>query len=145
RTEQYFLDEDRLPIVQRMILAATERERQDPLDELLPIQRKHFAGIFEAMGNLPVVVRLLDPPLHEFLPKYEDLLVESTELRITGKDPARLAVVERLLKAVAAMKEVNPMLGLRGCRLGIMVPGVTEMQVRAIFEPAAGLKKAGQD
>jgi pyruvate,orthophosphate dikinase len=140
-----FFEEDRLPIVQRMILAGSDRERQDALDELLPIQRADFEGIFEAMGELPVVIRLIDPPLHEFLPKYEDLLVESTELRITGKDPARRAEVDRLLKAVVAMKEQNPMLGLRGCRLGIMVPGVTEMQVRAIFEAASRLKKAGGD
>ncbi|TLZ56961.1 MAG: pyruvate, phosphate dikinase, partial [Methanobacteriota archaeon] len=145
RTEHMFFEEDRLPIVQRMILAATDRERQDALDKLLPIQRGDFEGIFEAMGDLPVVIRLIDPPLHEFLPKYEDLLVEVTELRLTGKDPERLAEAGRLLKAVAAMREVNPMLGLRGCRLGIMVPGVTEMQVRAIFEAACGLKKAGQD
>jgi len=145
RTEHMFFEEDRLPIVQRMILAATDRERQDALDKLLPIQRGDFEGIFEAMGDLPVVIRLIDPPLHEFLPKYEDLLVEVTELRLTGKDPGRLAEAGRLLKAVAAMREVNPMLGLRGCRLGIMVPGVTEMQVRAIFEAACGLKKAGQD
>jgi pyruvate,orthophosphate dikinase len=128
-----------------MILAATDGERQDALDKLLPIQRGDFEGIFEAMGDLPVVIRLIDPPLHEFLPKYEDLLVEATELRLTGKDPKRLAEAERLLKAVAAMREQNPMLGLRGCRLGIMVPGLTEMQVRAIFEAACGLKKAGQD
>ncbi len=145
RTEHMFFEEDRLPIVQRMILAGSDRERQDALDQLLPIQRADFEGIFEAMGELPVVIRLIDPPLHEFLPKYEDLLVESTELRITGKDPARRAEVDRLLKAVVAMKEQNPMLGLRGCRLGIMVPGVTEMQVRAIFEAASRLKKAGGD
>ena len=144
RTEHMFFEEDRLPIVQRMILAGTERERQEALDKLLPIQRGDFAGIFEAMGGLPVVIRLIDPPLHEFLPKYEDLLVEATELRIAGKDPERLAEVERLLKAVAAMREQNPMLGLQGCRLGIMFPGVTEMQVRAIFEAAADLKRAGE-
>jgi len=145
RTEHMFFEEDRLPIVQRMILAGSERERQEALDKLLPIQRGDFDGIFRAMGDLPVVIRLIDPPLHEFLPKYEDLLVEATELRITGKDPKRLAEVERLLKAVAAMREQNPMLGLRGCRLGIMIPGVTEMQVRAIFEAACALKKAGED
>ncbi len=145
RTEHMFFEQDRLPIVQRMLLAATEAERKEALDKLLPIQRGDFKGIFEAMGDLPVVIRLIDPPLHEFLPKYEDLLVEATELRLTGKDPARLQEVERLLKAVQAMKEQNPMLGLRGCRLGIMMPGLTEMQVRAIFEAACELKKAGQD
>ncbi|HLE45461.1 MAG TPA: putative PEP-binding protein, partial [Thermoplasmata archaeon] len=145
RTEHMFFEQVRLPIVQRMILAETEAERREALEQLLPIQRGDFTGIFEAMGDLPVVIRLIDPPLHEFLPKYEDLLVEATELRITGKDATRLAEVERLLKAVAAMKEQNPMLGLRGCRLGIMFPGVTEMQVRAVFEAACGLKKAGKD
>jgi pyruvate,orthophosphate dikinase len=145
RTEHMFFEPERLPVVQRMILARTEAERKEALDKLLPIQRSDFKGIFEAMGDLPVVIRLIDPPLHEFLPKYEDLLVEATELRITGKDPARLAEVERLLKAVGAMREQNPMLGLRGCRLGIMVPGVTEMQVRAVFEAACELRKAGQD
>jgi len=145
RTEHMFFEQERLPIVQRMILAATEAERKAALDELLPIQRGDFKGVFEAMGSLPVVIRLIDPPLHEFLPKYEDLLVEATELRLTGKDPARLAEVERLLKAVASMREANPMLGLRGCRLGIMIPGVTEMQVRAVFEAACELRKAGQD
>ncbi len=145
RTEHMFFEQERLPVVQRMILARTEAERKEALDKLLPIQRSDFKGIFEAMGDLPVVIRLIDPPLHEFLPKYEDLLVESTELRLTGKDPARLAEVERLLKAVGAMREQNPMLGLRGCRLGIIVPGVTEMQVRAVFEAACELRKAGQD
>src|SRR5881628_914254 len=122
RTEHMFFEEDRLPIVQAMIMANTERERQEALDKLLPIQRGDFEGILAAMGDLPVVIRLIDPPLHEFLPKYEDRLLEA----------------ERLLRSVAAMREVNPMLGLRGCRLGIMVPGVTEMQVRAIFEAACG-------
>lgn len=144
RTEHMFFEEDRLPIVQRVILAAGE-ERQAALEKLLPIQRSDFVGIFEAMGELPVVIRLIDPPLHEFLPKYEDLLVEVTELRVRGNDPAKLAEREKMLAAVAAMREVNPMLGLRGCRLGIMVPGVTEMQVRAIFEAACAMKKRGVD
>jgi len=143
RTEHMFFEEDRLPIVQRMILAASEGERRAALDELLPIQRSDFLGIFEVMHDLPVVIRLLDPPLHEFLPKYEDLLVEVTELRVRGDDPKRLAEREALLAAVAGMREQNPMLGLRGCRLGIMVPGVTEMQVRAIFEAVCALKKRG--
>ncbi len=145
RTEHMFFEEERLPIVQRMILAASEDERRAALDELLPIQRSDFLGVFEVMQELPVVIRLLDPPLHEFLPKYEDLLVEVTELRVRGDDPKRLADRERFLAAVAGMREQNPMLGLRGCRLGIMVPGVTEMQTRAIFEAACALKKRGVD
>ncbi len=145
RTEHMFFEEDRLPIFQGMILARGEEERRAALGKLLPIQRSDFIGIFEAMGELPVVIRLIDPPLHEFLPKYEDLLVEVTEIRVRGNDPARLAERERMLAAVAAMREQNPMLGLRGCRLGIMVPGVTEMQVRAIFEAACAMRRRGVD
>ena len=143
RTEHMFFEEARLPIVQRMILAATEAERREALDKLLPIQRSDFVGIFEAMHGLPVVIRLLDPPLHEFLPKYEDLLVEVTELRLRGGDSTRRAERERLLAAVASMREQNPMLGLRGCRLGILVPGITEMQVRAVFEAACAVAERG--
>ena len=145
RTEHMFFEQERLPVVHKMILASTPEERQEALDRLLPFQREDFKGIFEAMGSSPVVIRLIDPPLHEFLPKYEDLLVDATELRLTGKDPERLKEVERLLKAVGAMREVNPMLGLRGCRLGILVPGLTEMQVRAIFEATCELKKRGHE
>jgi pyruvate,orthophosphate dikinase len=140
RTEHMFFEEARLPIVRRMILAEDEGERQKALDELLPIQREDFKGIFRAMDGCPVVIRLIDPPLHEFLPHYEDLLVEVTEERARGHaDPAK----EQLLAKVAQMREANPMLGLRGCRLGILFPGIVRMQVRAILEAALDVKAEG--
>ncbi len=120
RTEHMFFEEDRLPIVRRMILAETAEERQRALDQLLPIQRQDFVGILREMARLPVVIRLIDPPLHEFLPRYDDLLAEVTELRVRGTDPRELEEKERLLRAVAGMREQNPMLGLRGIRLGIL-------------------------
>jgi pyruvate,orthophosphate dikinase len=142
RTEHMFFEEERLPIVRRMILSEDEAERQRALDELLPIQRNDFRGIFKAMDGCPVVIRLIDPPLHEFLPHYEDLLVEVTEERERGKvDPAK----EELLKKVATMREANPMLGLRGIRLGILFPGIVRMQVRAILEAAAEVAAEGVD
>ncbi len=143
RTEHMFFEEDRLPIVQKMILAPNEEERQKYLDQLLPFQRGDFEGIFRVMDGLPVIIRLIDPPLHEFLPRYEDLLVEVTELRLKGDEPEKLAEKEALLKAVAAMREANPMLGLRGIRLGITMPGIIKMQVRAIFEAACNVAKEG--
>jgi len=143
RTEHMFFEEDRLPIVHRMILAETDAERQQALDELLPIQRKDFVGILRAMRGKTVVIRLIDPPLHEFLPQYDDLLVEVTELRVRGNDPAKLAEKERLLREVGKMREQNPMLGLRGIRLGILFPGIIDMQVRAILEAACALAKEG--
>jgi pyruvate,orthophosphate dikinase len=201
RTEHMFMEEDRLPLVQQMILAAPaaarakaalgidERRRElqarrmrhteesgtpgtlaadlaeeeaalarlaaklaaDPdwqqykaaLDQLLPIQRGDFKGLLKEMAGRPVIIRLLDPPLHEFLPKYDDLLVEVTELRVRGNDPARLAEAEKMLAAVNALREANPMLGLRGCRLGLLYPEINEMQVRAILEAAVELKREG--
>ncbi|MDE3074705.1 MAG: pyruvate, phosphate dikinase [Chloroflexota bacterium] len=143
RTEHMFMEVERLPIVQEMILAKDDAKRQSCLDKLLEFQRQDFIGILRVMHGLPVTIRLIDPPLHEFLPSYEELLVETTELRITGKDPKRLAEREELLQEVGSMREANPMLGLRGCRLGIMFPGITEMQVRAIFEAACILAKEG--
>ena len=113
------------------------------LASLLPIQRGDFLGILRTMHGLPVIIRLIDPPLHEFLPSYEELLVEVTELKCKGSDPAELAEKEALLKEVAAMREANPMLGLRGCRLGITMPQITQMQVRAILEAACQLTKEG--
>ncbi|MFW0859008.1 MAG: pyruvate, phosphate dikinase [Dehalococcoidia bacterium] len=143
RTEHMFFEEERLPIVQRMILSS--EERQAALDKLLPFQRSDFAGLFRAMDGLPVIIRLLDPPLHEFLPGYEELLVEVTELRLKGDDPDLLAEKEHMLRAVGVMREANPMLGLRGVRLGIHMPEVTKMQVRAIFEAACDCVKEGVD
>jgi len=188
RTEHMFMETERLPIVQAMILAAAEATRLDDavstaeqslsgsegnerarrqqdlagvrsradrseahqtyhqsLGKLLVFQRGDFIGIFEAMDGLPVVVRLIDPPLHEFLPSYEELLVDVTTLRLTGTDAAQLAEKERLLQAVAGMREANPMLGLRGDRLGIMFPAITRMQVRAIIEAAVDCKRRGID
>ena len=143
RTEHMFFEEERLPIVQKMILADSEQERAEALDKLLPFQREDFAGLFRAMDGLPVIIRLIDPPLHEFLPSHDELLVEVTELRTTGKNPERLAEQEAMLAEVERMRESNPMLGLRGVRLGIHMPAVTEMQVRAIMEAAAEVTKEG--
>ena len=143
RTEHMFFEEDRLPIVQKMILADSEEKRKEYLDQLLPVQRGDFEGIFEVMDGCPVIIRLIDPPLHEFLPSHEELLVEVTELKITGKDPKRLAEAETMLHAVESMKEANPMLGLRGIRLGITMPGIIQMQVRAILEAACNMAKKG--
>ena len=113
------------------------------LDQLLPLQRGDFEGIFQVMDGLPVIIRLIDPPMHEFLPKREKLIQEVTELRCRGDNPTLLQEKERLLKIVEDMHEANPMLGLRGCRLGIIFPGVTEMQVRAIFQAACRMSKKG--
>ena len=143
RTEHMFFEEERLPIVQKMILADSEQEQAEALDKLLPFQREDFAGLFRAMDGLPVIIRLIDPPLHEFLPSHDELLVEVTELRTTGKNPERLAEQEAMLAEVERMRESNPMLGLRGVRLGIHMPAVTEMQVRAIMEAAATVTKEG--
>lgn len=140
RTEHMFLG-DRTEKFQRAILAETEEEFQRVLDEeLLPLQRQDFYGIFKVMDGLPVIIRLLDPPLHEFLPSLEELIENVTNLRAQGKsDPEK----ERLLAMVRDMHEFNPMLGLRGCRLGIMMPALNRMQVRAIFEAACDAAKEG--
>ncbi len=145
RTEHMFMEEERLPIVQAMILADTTEQREKELAKLLPIQRGDFEGILKAMHGLPVVIRLIDPPLHEFLPSYDDLLVQTTELRISKKHPKKLAQLERLRHRVEQLKEANPMLGLRGVRLSILFPEITRMQVRAIIEAACNLKKKGVD
>jgi pyruvate,orthophosphate dikinase len=140
RTEHMFMEEERLPIMQQMIMASTERDRRKALDRLLQFQKEDFKGLFRVMGSLPVIIRLLDPPLHEFLPSLEELLVEVTEMRIRG-DGKALEEKEALLRRVQALREFNPMLGLRGCRLGILYPEINEMQVRAILLAAAELKK----
>ena len=149
RTEHMFMEQERLPIVQRMILSKTKEERQAALDQLLPYQRSDFKGIFEAMVNpktgegYPVVIRLIDPPLHEFLPSYEDLLVEVTRLEMSGSNPQELKEKREMLEAVGSMREMNPMLGLRGCRLGLLYPEINVMQTRAILEAAQELAKQG--
>ncbi len=146
RTEHMFMQQERLPIVHRMILAETAHERAAALAQLLPFQRDDFSGILLAMDGLPVTIRLLDPPLHEFLPSLEQLLVETTELRLTkGPGSAEYQAKETLLARVRQLHEQNPMLGLRVCRLGIVFPEIYEMQVRAIFEAACALKRAGRD
>ncbi len=145
RTEHMFMEEDRLPIVQAMILARSAAERERELARLLPIQREDFRGILREMQGRPVVIRLIDPPLHEFLPHYEDLLAESVELRVTGKKPRRLKQLESLLQRVSELREANPMMGLRGCRLGILFPEITRMQVRAIIEAACEVRLEGVD
>ncbi|MBV8531447.1 MAG: pyruvate, phosphate dikinase, partial [Candidatus Eremiobacteraeota bacterium] len=146
RTEHMFMQPERLPIVHQMILAATAGERAEALERLLPFQRDDFAGILQAMEGLPVTIRLLDPPLHEFLPSLEELLVETTELRLTkGNDSPEHREKAAMLRRVQQLHEQNPMLGLRVCRLGILFPEIYEMQVRAIFEAACELKRNGVD
>ncbi|HYB74765.1 MAG TPA: pyruvate, phosphate dikinase, partial [Candidatus Sulfotelmatobacter sp.] len=145
RTEHMFFAPDRIPVMREMILAETEAERRAALEKLLPVQAADFRGLLEAMEGYPVIIRLLDPPLHEFLPSLEELLVEVTTLRQSGADPARLAQQEKLLARVKALHEVNPMLGLRGCRLGILYPEIYEMQVRAILRAAIDEVRAGRD
>jgi pyruvate, orthophosphate dikinase len=145
RTEHMFMEEDRLPIVRAMIMAETTEERERELARLLPIQRGDFSGILRAMHGLPVVIRLIDPPLHEFLPNYEDLVAETTELRVSGRDPDRLRELEVLRARVEQLREANPMLGLRGVRLSILYPEITRMQVRAIIEAACDLQKERVD
>jgi pyruvate,orthophosphate dikinase len=145
RTEHMFFEEERLPLVRHMILAGTDKERKGALEKLLNIQKEDFKGILVEMDGLPVVIRLLDPPLHEFLPRYEELLEEVITRRMGKKRPAELKAVENLLKQVESMREANPMMGLRGCRLGITRPDINEMQVRAIFEAACELKLDGRD
>ena len=137
RTEHMFFEQERLPTVQRMILADTSAERKAALDELLPFQRSDFEGLFEAMDGYPVIIRLIDPPLHEFLPSEEELLEEVVTMRVKGETDG-LAEKEDLLDHVQGLHESNPMMGLRGIRLSIVMPEIVEMQVRAIFE-AAGL------
>jgi pyruvate,orthophosphate dikinase len=146
RTEHMFMQPARLPIVHEMILATSVEGRAKALEKLLPFQRDDFLGILEAMQGLPVTIRLLDPPLHEFLPSLEELLVETTELRLTkGIESAEYREKEALLRRVAQLHEQNPMLGLRVCRLGIVYPEIYEMQVRAIFEAACELRRRGVD
>ena len=151
RTEHMFFEQERLPIVQRMILAKSSEERKAALDELLPFQRADFEGLFTAMDGYPVIIRLIDPPLHEFLPAAKDLeeqiitkRIEALAGYVLGKgEPKEVVELERMLHAVEAMHESNPMMGLRGVRLSIVMPEIVEMQVRAIFEAAANVTLKG--
>ena len=140
RTEHMFFEPERLPIVQKMILADTVEERQTALDKLLPYQRSDFDGLFEAMTDLPVIIRLIDPPLHEFMPDEHELLEEVITNRIEGKEDKEK---EALLASVQGLHESNPMMGLRGVRLSVVMPEIVSMQVRAIFEAAADVKLRG--
>ncbi|MHA1370906.1 MAG: pyruvate, phosphate dikinase, partial [Promethearchaeota archaeon] len=133
RTEHMFMAKERLPIVQQMILAETEDELNDALNKIEKMQTSDFYEILKVMAGKPVIIRLLDPPLHEFLPSLEKLIIENQELKLKGGDEEKLKENEKLLKEVRAMSEANPMLGLRGCRLGIMRPEINAMQVRAIM------------
>jgi pyruvate, orthophosphate dikinase len=160
RTEHMFFAEDRIPHMQAMILARDEKTRRKELAKLLPMQRRDFVGLFEAMEGFPVVIRTLDPPLHEFLPKREELMVDLAVLpaadakkkkdlaakykRFSAAGKNLKAVLQGLLSRVEELHEFNPMLGLRGCRLGILYPEITEMQARAIFEAAAQVSKKGK-
>ncbi len=153
RTEHMFFETARLPIVQQMILAKTDEDRAGPLAKLLPFQREDFIGLFRAMDGLPVTIRLIDPPLHEFLPSFHELLHDVTELEtrisMSGSDvdtqglASTLKQKKHMLDAVDGMRESNPMLGLRGVRLGIHLPGLVRMQVRAIIEAACQVSKEG--
>ena len=143
RTEHMFFAEDRIEHMRAMILTDNEKDRRAALKKLLPMQRADFVGLFKAMESLPVTIRLLDPPLHEFLPKREDLLVEIQHLEDTKPRSAKLKELRPLLARVEELHEQNPMLGLRGCRLGITFPEITEMQVRAIIEAAVAVKAKG--
>ena len=143
RTEHMFFGEGRIEKVQQMILADNEADRRKALDALLPLQRADFYGVFKAMHGEPVTIRTIDPPLHEFLPKREDLMVDVARLEAMGKTGAELKEKKTLLARVEQLHEFNPMLGHRGVRLGITYPEITEMQARAIFEAAAQLNKEG--
>lgn len=145
RTEHMFLGSERAPLVADMILADDEETRDKALAKLLPLQREDFVGIFKAMEGRPVTIRLIDPPLHEFLPPLNELLVEVTEMRCKNPNDPALKDKEFLLSKVQHMHEANPMLGLRGCRLSIYFPGIVKMQVGAIIGAACELKKAGLD
>ena len=153
RTEHMFFEPERLPTVQRMITTQTLAERREAVDALLPFQREDFAGLFRAMDGLPVIIRLIDPPLHEFLPGFEELSRELTDLQIRVTSARNLEEVEEItakisetqamLDKVGALRESNPMLGLRGVRLGILIPELTRMQVRAVFEAACEVIRDG--
>jgi pyruvate, orthophosphate dikinase len=143
RTEHMFFGEKKLPHMRAMIMARDEKERRAALKKLLPLQRADFDGVFRAMDGFPVTIRTLDPPLHEFLPRREDLMVEIAVLEATKPKSPKLRELRTVLRRVEELHEFNPMLGHRGCRLGITYPEITEMQARAIFEAAVNCAKDG--
>ena len=148
-----FFEAERMPIVQAMIMARHVLERKESLDQLLPLQREDFAGLFRAMDGHPVIIRLIDPPLHEFLPSYDELVQGLADLKVRTQHLhtlseidsalAEIRVKQDYLEQVEALRELNPMLGTRGVRLGILIPELTLMQVRAIFEAACFCSKDG--
>ena len=140
RTEHMFMDPDRLPWVQKMIIANTAEARKEALSHLLPMQYSDFYAMFKALGDKPLTVRLLDPPLHEFLPSKIELVEKVATKKALGQDYAE---DEKMLEIVENLSESNPMMGLRGCRLGLTYPEINEMQVRAIFEACCDLAKEG--
>ena len=142
RTEHMFFEEERLPIVQRMILASDDSDRDQALSELLPLQRGDFEGLFKSMDGHPVIIRLIDPPLHEFLPDEEEVLEGVLTKRIKGETEG-LSEQEELLSTIRGLHESNPMMGMRGVRLSIVMPGLVKMQVRAIFEAACNQASQG--
>jgi len=153
RTEHMFMAQERLPVVQKMIMSRTKEDRQEALDKILPMQRGDFYEIFKIMEGKPVTIRLLDPPLHEFLPELSTVLLESQELKMTNSlsrsllniTPLNDEITEKnkVIMLIRSLSEENPMMGLRGCRLGIVWPEINKMQVRAIFQAACQLKKEG--
>ncbi|MCD6345472.1 MAG: pyruvate, phosphate dikinase [Anaerolineae bacterium] len=145
RTEHMFFDERARKAVVRMILAKTQEVRDEAIADMLPFQEQDFEGVFEAMDGKPVIMRLIDPPMHEFLPSYHDLIEKVATLKVTAPDSEELKKEEAMLEIVAGMWEVNPMMGLRGCRAGIMYQGLTEMQTRAYFQAACRCAKLGVD
>ncbi len=155
RTEHMFFEPERMPIVQQMIMAKTKPEQIEAINKLLPFQRGDFEGLFRAMDGQPVIIRLLDPPLHEFLPSYDDLVLSLADLKVRLQHGHTMAEMDellgeirtkqRFLERVEALRELNPMLGTRGVRLGILIPELTRMQVRAIFEAACNCIREGVD
>ena len=141
RTEHMFFAEDRIKIMQEMILSKSEKERIKHLDKLKAMQKEDFIGLFTAMQGFPCTIRLLDPPLHEFLPSREELMLEIKEMEVRGENNDVLLEKKNLLERVEELHEFNPMLGLRGCRLGITMPEITKMQSQAIFEAAIEVEK----
>jgi pyruvate,orthophosphate dikinase len=139
-----FFGKNRLPHIQAMILATTPADRQTALDRLFPFQKSDFKGIFEAMEGLPVTIRTIDPPLHEFLPKREDVLKQLEELDGDADKADEIDKLKKIIERIDQLHEQNPMMGHRGCRLGITYPEITEMQVRAILTAAAELIKDGK-
>ncbi len=145
RTEHMFMAVDRLPVVREMILADTLETREQALKQLLPMQQGDFKEIFKAMAGLPVTIRLLDPPLHEFLPSLEELVVERVELKHAGAAAKELYDKDKLIRQVRNLAELNPMLGHRGCRLGVVFPEIYRMQIEAIFYAAGELLREGSE